>query len=427
MPDFKYTAIDRGGKEVTGTLPGKDLGDAAGKVRALGYYPVSVAPSNGAGALSGRRVVPISGGKTRPIIDSAGSSADSIAPSGKKVNRVSILLFTRELADLIDAGLPIDRALTVLIEQSDNGPLVSMIQRIQGDVRAGKPLSEALRSFPREFPPLYANMIHAGEVSGQLADVMTRLADFLEKEQVRRSQIIAALTYPMVLIGVAVLAVTFLLWFVIPRLQGVFEELGTGLPLPTQILLATSGFMGKYWWAILIGIAAGFYGFRAWVATNAGRRTWDSFKLGAPLFGGLTHKVVMARYVRTLGTLLGGGVPILDSMEISSTAVGNAVTGDHVIDARDRVRQGETLSSSMSKTGGFLPLVVHMSAVGEETGRLPNMLVRTADTLDFEVDNTMRRLTSRVEPLVVLFMGGFVGFVVLSILLPIFEANTVVK
>lgn len=427
MPDFKYTALDRSGKEISGTLGGRDVTDAAGKVRALGYYPVSVAPANGGGTLAGRRVVPISGGKTRPIMESGSRSHETIAPSGKKVGRVHILLFTRELADLIDAGLPIDRALSVLIEQSDNAALVSMIQRIQGDVRAGKPLSEALRSFPREFPPLYANMIHAGEVSGQLADVMTRLADFLEKEQVRRSQIIAALTYPMVLVGVAVLAVTFLLWFVIPRLQGVFEELGTGLPLPTQILLSTSAFMGKYWWAILLGLIGGFYGFKAWVATRAGRQTWDTFRLTVPLFGGLTHKVVMARYVRTLGTLLGGGVPILDSMEISSTAVGNAVTGGNVMEARDGVRQGETLSSSMSKTGGFLPLVVHMSAVGEETGRLPGMLVRTADTLDFEVDNTMRRLTSLVEPLVVLFMGGFVGFVVLSILLPIFEANTVVK
>ncbi len=408
-------------------LPGRDVSEAAGKVRALGYYPVNVTPANGAGVLSGRRVAAISGGRTRPIIDSAGPAPDSVSHTGKKVGRVHILLFTRELADLIDAGLPIDRALTVLIEQNDNDALVSMIQGIQGDVRAGNPLSEALRAFPREFPPLYANMIHAGEVSGQLADVMMRLADFLEKEHVRRSQIIAALTYPMVLIGVAVLAVTFLLWFVIPRLEGVFEELGTGLPLPTQILLSSSAFMGKYWWAIVLGMVGGFYAFKAWIATGPGRRTWDGFKLTVPLFGGLTHKVVMARYVRTLGTLLGGGVPILDSMEISSTAVGNSVTGDHVLESRDAVRQGETLSSSMSKTGGFVPLVIHMSAVGEETGRLPGMLVRTADTLDFEVDNTMRRLTSLVEPLVVLFMGGFVGFVVLSILLPIFEANTVVK
>ena len=270
-------------------------------------------------------------------------------------------------------------------------------------------------------------MIHAGEVSGQLASVMTRLADFLEKEQVRRSQVVAALTYPMVLISVAILAVTFLLTFVIPKLQDVFKDMGAALPLPTQILLGASGTIRQYWYMILGGLAVGIFLFRAWVNTPLGRRTFDAFRLSAPLFGGLTRKIVMARFVRTLGTLLGGGVPILDSLQISGSAVGNSVTTAAVDNARDGVRQGETLSGAMEKTGGFLPLVVHMSAVGEETGRLPGMLVRTADTLDFEVDNAMRRLTSLVEPLVVLLMGGFVGFVVLSILLPIFQANTLVK
>src|SRR3989442_7900088 len=173
MPDFKYTAIDRGGKEVSGTLPGRDMHDAAGKVRALGYSPVNVIPANGAGVLAGRRVVPISGGKTRPIIDSAGAAPEAQAYSGKKVNRVAILLFTRELADLIDAGLPIDRALSVLIQQTDSQSLQAMVTKMQGDVRAGKPLSDAMRAFPKELPPLYADMMHAGELSRQLAGGMT--------------------------------------------------------------------------------------------------------------------------------------------------------------------------------------------------------------------------------------------------------------
>jgi type II secretory pathway component PulF len=193
------------------------------------------------------------------------------------------------------------------------------------------------------------------------------------------------------------------------------------------MLLATSSTVKQQWYLILGGIVAAVFLFRAWVSTPAGRRAFDGLRLSAPLFGGLTKKIVMARFVRTLGTLLAGGVPILDSLDISGSAVGNTVTTAAVASARDGVRQGETLSGSMEKTAGFLPLVVHMSAVGEETGRLPNMLIRTADTLDFEVDNAMRRLTSLVEPLVVLLMGGFVGFVVLSILLPIFQANTIVK
>jgi type II secretory pathway component PulF len=315
----------------------------------------------------------------------------------------------------------------VLLEQTDSDAMREMVRGLQEDIRAGKPLSEALSRFPREFPPLYANMIHAGEVAGQLPEVMTRLADFLEKEQVRRSQVIAALTYPAVLISVAVLAVTFLLTFVIPRLEDVFTELGAALPAPTRALLGLSGFVAHQWWVIALAVVGGWLGMRAWLATVTGRRTFDGLRLRLPVAGTLARKMAMARFTRTLGTLLAGGVPILESLDISATAVGNTVAAAAVAEVRDKVRQGETLSSGMADHTVFLPLVVHMSAVGEETGRLAPMLIRTADTLDFEVDNAMRRLTSLVEPLVVLMMGGFVGFVVLSILLPIFQANTIVK
>ncbi|MCC6728876.1 MAG: type II secretion system F family protein [Chthonomonadales bacterium] len=413
MPDFRYSALDRSGKPISGALDGRDAQDAAARVRALGFYPVSVKEAS-------------ANGRARAGRDGAQAALAGATAGGKRVPRTQILLFTRELADLIDAGLPIDRALRVLIEQSDHELLQAMVRHLQEDIRAGKPLSEALRAYPREFPDLYANMIHAGEVSGQLPGVMARLADFLEREQVRRSQVMAALTYPMVLITVALVAVTFLLTFVIPRLQDVFKDLGAALPMPTQILLATSGFVVHRWYWI---VAAGFLAWlaaRSWVRTGSGRRSFDGMRLSLPLVGVLTRKMVMARFTRTLGTLLGGGVPVLESLAISGTAVGNTVTADAVLGVRDQVRQGETLATSMEVSGAFLPLVVHMSAVGEETGQLARMLVRTADTLDFEVDNAMRRLTSLVEPVIVLLMGSFVGFVVLSILLPIFQASTVV-
>lgn len=428
MADYRYTAIDRSGKEVTGTLSCRDATDAAAKVRSLGYFPVEI-KSSGGGNGAARAVVGISGGLTRPVIESRArdTSDRPVKPTGKRVKRIQILLFTREMADLIEAGLPIDRALSVLIEQTDNEALREMVQTLQGDIRAGKPLSEALQRYPREFPSLYANMIHAGEVSGQLPAVLTRLADFMEKEQVRKSQIVSAMIYPMVLITVALLAVSVLLFFVIPRLQGVFDDMKVTLPLSTRILLGASDFVMHYWWAIGGSILGSIFLFRAWTNTPSGLRAFDGFRMALPLIGGLTRKITMARYVRTLGTLLGGGVPILDSLEIAGSAVGNSVTSDAIEVVRDGVRQGETLSESMEKTKGFLPLVVHMTAVGEETGRLPQMLGRTANTLDFEVDNTMRRLTSLVEPLVVLCMGGFVGFIVLSILLPIFQTTAMVK
>jgi type II secretory pathway component PulF len=404
---------------VTGVITCRDHNDAAARVRGLGYYPVDVSQVGGKS--------PKAAAPTRTERAEARAREPERRATGKRPSRVHLLLFTRELADLIDAGLPIDRALSVLLEQTDSDAMREMVHGLQEDIRAGKPLSESLARFPREFPPLYANMIRAGEVAGQLPEVMTRLADFLEKEQVRRSQVIAALTYPAVLISVAVLAVTFLLTFVIPRLQDVFSELGAALPAPTRALLALSWFVAHQWWVIALVAIGVWFGFRAWLATVPGRRTFDAFRINAPLAGVLARKMAMARFTRTLGTLLSGGVPILDSMDISATAVGNTVVSASVAEVRDKVRQGETLSSGMAGDPVFLPLVVHMAAVGEETGRLAPMLIRTADTLDFEVDNAMRRLTSLVEPLVVLMMGGFVGFVVLSILLPIFQANTIVK
>ncbi len=413
MPEFTYEALDKSGTSTKGTVSARDTQEAAVRVRALGVYPTRIADGK-------------SGSAAAREIEGPASDIKAVT-TGKKVGRLEVLLFTREMADLLDAGLPMDRAFSVLIDQTDSAGLKALLGTMQGDIRAGQPLSDALQKFPREFPKLYANMVRAGEVSGQLASVMTRLAEFMEKEQVRRSQISAALTYPAVLIGIAVSAVTFLLTFVIPKLSGIFKDLGADLPISTRILLALSDILSHQWWVILLVIVGVVYGFRSWLRTEAGLHTFDQIRLNMPIIGPLTRRIVSARLVRTLGTLLGGGVPILEALDISSTSVGNTAATEAILSARGGVRQGETLHESMSRTDVFLPVVRHMTAVGEETGRLPLMLVRTADTLDFEVDNTMRRMTSLVEPLVVVVMGGFVGFVVLSILLPIFQANSLVK
>ena len=408
MPDFAYQARDTAGTSQAGTISAKDSAEAAVKVRALGLFPTQISTASG---------------KDKP----AKTAAPAGQAAGQKIKRIQILLFTREMADMLDAGMPIDRAFSVLVEQMDSDGMRVMMQAMQADIRAGQPFSEALRKYPRLFPSLYVNMIRAGEVSGQLSDVMERLSDFMEKEQVRRSQIMAALTYPAVLLGVATLAITFLLTFVVPKLSGIFHDMGNALPIPTRILLAASGFISQYWLGIVAVAVIGGFSLRTWANTDAGRDSIDRLKLEMPLFGTVAQKIVAARLARTLGTLLAGGVPILESLDISADALGNAISSEALVQVRNGVRQGEMLHEAMEKTSAFLPVVLHMTAVGEETGRLPNMLIRTADTLDFEVDNTMRRLTSLVEPLVVLLMGGFIGFVVLSILLPIFEANNLVK
>lgn len=426
MPEFSYVALDKAGKSTTGTVTARDNSDAAVKVRALGYFPTQIAVgARNAGGAAERNGAKSAAGTTSGS-GKAGISANTQI-FAKKISRIQVLLFTREMADLLDAGLPMDRAFSVLIDQTESDLLREMLSRMQGEIRAGQPLSEALKKFPREFPALYVNMVRSGEISGQLAGVMTRLADFMEKESVRRSQILAALTYPMVLVSVAVTAVTFLLTFVIPKLKDVFSSMGSALPLPTVILLKTSGTLINYWWEILLGVIGVVLFVRFWLRTEAGAKMFDGVRLRVPVFGPLTLKIVSARLVRTLGTLLGGGVPILDAMEIAASALGNQVATETILSARGGVRQGETLHHALESAGLFPPLVRHMTAVGEETGRLPAMLLRTADTLDFEVDNTMRKMTSMVEPLVVLMMGGFVGFIVLSILLPIFNANDIVK
>jgi type II secretion system protein F len=410
MPDFAYEALDRAGNATTGTITASDTQDAAVKVRALGVYPTQLTTA---------------AGKTAP--KATKSETGEPARRSGRLNRMHLLLFTREMSDLLDAGLPMDRAFSVLIEQSENQNFHDLLSAMQGDIRAGQPLSEALAKFPKEFPPLYYNMVRAGEVSGKLPEVMMRLADFMEKEQTRRSQIISALTYPAILVAVAIFSLIFLLTFAIPRLAGVFKGMKADLPAPTQMLLGLSGFIGKFWWLILLVLVGGWYAFRLWTQTTQGRQTYDGFRLRVPILGKLHQKLISARLVRTLGTLLGGGVPILEAMDISASALGNVIASEALLMVRGGVRQGETLNHAMERSPVFLPVVRHMTAVGEETGRLPSLLLRTADTLDFEVDSTMRRLTSLVEPMVVLFMGAFVGFVVLSILLPIFQINTLVK
>src|SRR5579871_4870587 len=255
MPEYTYEALDSTGHATSGTISARDSADAAVKVRALGVYPTRIGGSKAGNGTTAAALRAGEAGKTAQAVVASplsGLRSETEADgAGKKVPRLQVLLFTREMADLLDAGLPMDRAFSVLIDQTENAPLKAMMAVMQADIRAGQPLSEALRKFPREFPTLYANMVRAGEVSGQLASVMARLADFLEKEQVRRSQILAAMTYPMVLICVAALAVTFLLTYVIPKLANVFKDMGATLPLPTVILLGLSQGIVHYWWAIL--------------------------------------------------------------------------------------------------------------------------------------------------------------------------------
>jgi type IV pilus assembly protein PilC len=405
MTTYAYTALEPSGKRKTGFL------DAASKEAAIAAI-----------VSDGKYVLEIKE-------EAAGKKTGGLSLGGasKKVTRSDLALFTRRLADLSAAGLPLDRVLQVISEQSESPYLGEVSLRALDEVRKGLPVSEALSQHPKLFPDIYTQTLRAGEASGQFPEVAARLADFQEKEVTRRSQIVSALIYPGVLTFTAVAVVVFLLTFVMPRLSGVFKDLGTDLPVTTQALLASTDFLTNNY--LLIGgvLIGAVVLYRAWVATEQGAMARDRFIFRLPLVGPVIQKATVSRFARVLGTLVYGGVPILESLRLAGMASGNRVFRASSTVVQDDVRDGRPIAEAMRDTGAFPPVLTHMVAIGEETGDLPKMLNRVSDSLDFEVDNGMRRLTALVEPMIVVVMGGFVGFVVLSVLLPIFEAQNAVK
>lgn len=405
MTTWSYTAVDASGRQNTGFV------DAATREAALQSI-----------VATGRFVLDIKEGRTK----SASSTANETKRKGA-VSRSDIALFSRRMADLALAGLPLDRVLQVVAEQSESAVLSEVAEKALNDVRGGRPVSEALGEYPKYFPKVYTQTLRAGEASGQFGEVAGRLADFQEKEVARRSQMTSALVYPAILSLTAVFVVIFLLTFVVPRLSGVFKDLGNDLPPSTKILLASTDFLTQQWYVVLGMIGAGTIGYITWSRTELGALTRDRIILKLPVLGPVVQKATVSRFARVLGTLVFGGVPILDGIRLAGLAAGNRVFMLSADQVELDVREGRPIADAMRDTAAFPPVLTHMVAIGEETGDLPKMLGRVADSLDFEVDNGMRRLTSMVEPIIVLSMGAFVGFVVLSVLLPIFQAQELVK
>ncbi|MBS1718358.1 MAG: type II secretion system F family protein [Armatimonadetes bacterium] len=344
-----------------------------------------------------------------------------------RVSREDLALFTRRISDLAGAGLPLDRVLQVVGEQSESPVLTQICEEVLHEVRGGRPVSDALAMHPKYFNQVYTQTLRAGETSGQFPEVAGRLAEFQEKEVTRRSQIVSALVYPMVLATLAIGVIIFMLTFVVPRLKKVFDDLGGELPTATKMLLAMSGFIEQYWILIVAGIGGLWLLYRGWIATDSGKYQRDSFLMNMPLGGVVVRKSTVSRFARVLGTMVFGGVPILESLQLAGLSSGNRVFESSAEQVCQAVREGKPIAEAMRDTGGFPPVLTHMVAIGEETGDLPKMLSRVSESLDFEVDNSLRRLVSLLEPAIVLVMGGFVLFVVLSVLLPIYQAQEIVK
>lgn len=404
MATWAYVALEPTGRKKTGFVDAIDRESAIAHVTGAGKYVIEIKEqASKKGAASGG------------------------ARKGGKVSRTDIALFTRRMADLASAGLPLDRVLHVVGEQSESQTLTDIAEQALADVRTGMPVSAALAKHPKYFPPVYTETLRSGEASGQFGQVATRIADFQEQEVARRSQIVSSLMYPVVLLGVAISVIVFLMTFVVPKLSDVFKGLGNELPANTQILFAVTDFLTRYGIYILGGLVVLYFVYRGWVKTEAGAYARDRAIVKAPVAGKVVYKATIARFARVLGTLVYGGVPILEALDLAGLAAGNRVFRQRSLFVQQEVREGRPIADAMRDAGDFPPVLTHMIAIGEETGDLPKMLGRVSDSLDFEVDTSMRRIIALVEPCIVVFMGGFVGFVVISVLLPIFQSSDLVK
>ena len=340
---------------------------------------------------------------------------------GSGVKTRDIVIFTRQFATMINAGLPLVQCLEILAEQTDNERLRKTISEVLYDVESGNTLADSLGKHPKVFTRLYVNMVAAGEAGGILDTILLRLATFLEKADALARKIKGAMIYPVVILLVAVSAVAILLIFVIPTFQQMFASAGVPLPLPTQIVIAMSAFLQGYWWAVLAGGAGGAFALRQYYKTDAGERLIDGSLLKFPILGDMLRKAAVARFTRTLGTLVSSGVSILEGLEITAKTAGNRVIHDAVMGSRSSIAGGETISKPLKESGVFPPMVVQMINVGEQTGGLDEMLTKIADFYDEEVDAAVSNLLSALEPVMIVVLGVVVGGMIVAMYLPIFD------
>lgn len=345
----------------------------------------------------------------------------------QRINAVDVALTTRQLATLLKSGIPLVEALTALIDQLDHPELKSAFTNVRDRVNEGSSFANALEAHPKVFQDLYVNMVAAGEASGTLESVLARLADFLEGQAKLRTKIQGALAYPLFMAVLSLFIIFIMMVVVVPKVTAIFEDFDQTLPWYTRLLIFTSDLMANWWWLLLILLGLGVYAFRRWRETEEGRKKWDLFTLNAPLFGSLLLQVAVSRFARTLATLLASGVPILRAMEITRRVLGNTELMRVIEDARASVREGESIAVPLRRSGRFPPIVTHMIAIGERSGQLEEMLENVASAYDTQVDAKVTALTSLLEPLLIVVMGGIAGTIAFSILMPLMQINEFVQ
>ena len=346
---------------------------------------------------------------------------ESVSWMQPKVKSKDIVVFTRQFSTMIDAGLPLVQGLTILGEQSENRTFKIILKEVTKDVEGGSTLAEAMKKHPKVFDELFVNLVAAGEVGGILDTILRRLADYIEKAEKLKKRIKGAMTYPLVVVAIAIIVIAVILIFVIPVFEDMFAGFGAALPAPTQLVVNMSRFVKGNFHFIIIGLAAIIVGIKQYRNSHQGKRATDGLLLKLPVFGELLRKVAVSRFTRTLGTMIQSGVPILDSLEIVAKTSGNVILEEIIYEVRGSIAEGQTIAEPLSETDIFPGMVVQMISVGEATGALDTMLAKIADFYDDEVDAAVDALTSMLEPLLMLFLGGSIGGLVVAMYLPIFQ------
>jgi type IV pilus assembly protein PilC len=347
-------------------------------------------------------------------------------PEGGGVSTKEMAIFTRQFATMISAGLPLVQCLDILSSQTTRPGFAKVIQEVTREVEAGSTLADALSKNKKVFDDLFRNMIAAGEAGGILDDILMRLAQYIEKADALKRKVQGAMIYPAVVLTVALGATCFMLIFIIPTFAKMFTDFGGELPLPTAIVLGMSKFLRTFWWVMALAITGTVVGLQKWYTTDIGQKRIDAFLLKMPVLGDVLLKGAVARFTRTLGTLISSGVPILQGLEITARTSGNRVISDAIMSARASIREGETVGAPLKASGVFPPMVVQMISVGEQTGALDEMLTKIAVFYEDEVDQAVENLTSVIEPVMIVLMGGIVGGMVVAMYLPMFKLITVV-
>jgi type IV pilus assembly protein PilC len=402
---FNYSVRDKAGKLVTGTLDADSQAAVAQRLKSMGYAPVSINAAN-------------SGMKKEISIPGFGK---------KRVKLKDLAVFSRQFATMVNSGLSLLRALNILTEQTENKELARILGEVRNEIEVGASLSSAMSKHPDVFPSLMVNMCKAGEVGGFLDSVMLQIAQNYEAEVKLRGKIKAAMTYPVVVFCIAILAVTGMLLFIVPTFAKMFGTLGGKLPAPTQILVDLSHLLKFGFPFLFVGLIVGLIVWKRVKHTERVRNVVDPLKLKIPVFGQLFQKVALSRFARNLGTMMHSGVPILQSLEIVADTTGNVVLAHAIYDVRDSVRQGEAIAAPLTNHPVFPPMVVQMMAVGEDTGALDNMLHKISEFYDQEVEATTEALTALIEPLMIAVLGGIIGSMIIALYMPIFKIFDLIK